>query len=146
MIRIATLDDVEIIVKSNIMLAKETEEIDLDEGIVRKGVINLINDKTKGSYYLYIIDGVIIAQTLITYEWSDWRNKNFWWIQSVYVNKNNRNQKVFNKLYNYILNLALDAGSCGIKLYVDQNNLIAQKAYTNLGMTLSHYKLYEVYF
>lgn len=146
MIRIATIDDVEVIVKNNLLLAKETENIDLDEQTVRKGVQNLINDKTKGSYYLYIIDDAIVAQTLITYEWSDWRNKTFWWIQSVYVKANFRKQKIFQNLYNYIENLAKDVGSCGLKLYVDQNNHIAQNVYNSLGMEKSHYYLYETYF
>ena len=146
MIRVATINDLDIIVRNNILLAKETENLDLDESIVQKGVKKIITDKTKGSYFLYLIDDVIIGQTLITYEWSDWRNKDFWWVQSVYVNINNRNQKVFKNLFNYLVNLAKDLDSCGIKLYVDQNNLIAKNSYASLGLKLSHYELYELYF
>lgn len=146
MIKIASLEDVEVIVQNNIKLALETENIKLDEDTLRAGVSSVIKDKTKGSYYLYVIDDVVVAQLLITYEWSDWRNKNFWWIQSVYVNMNYRNQKVFHKLFNYVECLAKDMDVCGIRLYVDQNNNIAKQAYTNLGMKKSHYNLYEIYF
>lgn len=146
MIRVATIEDTDIIVKYNILLAKETENIDLNVETVKKGVINLINDKSKGSYFLYVKDNVVIGQAMITYEWSDWRNKNFWWIQSVYVNKDNRNQKVFKNIFNYIISLAKDIDTCGIKLYVDENNQMAQDVYNSLGLKSSHYNLFEIYF
>lgn len=146
MIRVATIEDADIIVKYNILLAKETEDIDLNEDIVKKGVLNLINDKSKGSYFLYVKDSAVIGQAMITYEWSDWRNKNFWWIQSVYVNKDNRNQKVFKNIFNYIISLAKDMDTCGIKLYVDEKNHMAQDVYSSLGLKSSHYNLFEIYF
>ncbi|MCK9471325.1 MAG: GNAT family N-acetyltransferase [Bacilli bacterium] len=146
MIKIATLDNLDVIVKYNILLAKETEYLDLNEETVREGVKNVLTDSSKGTYYIYVIDDVVIGQVLITYEWSDWRNSNFWWIQSVYVHKNNRNQKVFKNLFNYIFNLAKDLNSCGIRLYADKNNTIAINTYINLGLQLSHYNLLETYF
>lgn len=145
MIRIATMDDVETIVLYNSLLAKETENIDLNLDTLRKGVLSVIKDNTKGTYYVYEKEKKIIGQILITYEWSDWRNKNFWWIQSVYVDKEHRNNKVFSKIYEYILSLAKDTDVAGVKLYVDQNNENAQEVYSTLGLKKSNYHLFDKY-
>ena len=33
---------------------------------------------------------------------------------------------------------------CGIRLYVERANAVAQQTYANLGMRKSHYDLYEI--
>ena len=101
-IRRATLEDINIIAKYNYNLAFETEDKKLDMNILTKGVKRLIEDESKGVYYVCEIDGKIVGQIMYTYEWSDWRNGTFLWIQSVYVNKENRGIGVFKALYNYI--------------------------------------------
>ena len=84
---------------------------------------------------------------MITYEWSDWRNGLFWWIQSVYVKKTYRRKGVFKKMYKFIHERAINDNKCtGIRLYVENNNSIAQKVYNNLGMEETYYKLFEVDF
>ena len=94
-IRKASLNDIETIAKFNYNLAYETENKKLDMDILRKGVENLINDNSKGQYYVYTIDEKIVGQIMHTYEWSDWRNKTFLWVQSVYVDKEYRQKGVF---------------------------------------------------
>gem|GEM_PF-4019514 len=56
MIRVATLDDVEILVKYNILLAKEAKNINLIKESVKSGVISVLKEKFKGTYYIYEID------------------------------------------------------------------------------------------
>src|SRR5690554_2283290 len=102
MIRKANLKDLDIIINYNQNLALETEGIELDRETLFKGVISLLADETKGRYFLYETDGEIIGQLLVTYEWSDWRNANYWWIQSVYVHPDYRRQGIFRKLYEYV--------------------------------------------
>ncbi len=84
-IREAEYNDAPVIVEFNSLLAKETEGKSLDRQRLLRGVQTILRDPKKGTYYLAEIDGTIVGQLLITYEWSDWRNGNFWWIQSVYV-------------------------------------------------------------
>ena len=81
---------------------------------------------------------------MITYEWSDWRNATFWWIQSVYVLPEYRKQGVFRKLFQYVESLARTRGDvCGLRLYVDHANRYAQATYEALGMKQSHYRMME---
>ena len=146
-IRKAGLEDLERIVDFNIQMAEETERKILDKNIVREGVKTILNDETKGFYLLSECNesGKIIAgQLMVTFEWSDWRNKNIWWIQSVYVDKKYRDKKVFSRLYRTLTKMALSEKSVGaLRLYVKKNNDYAKKAYESLGMKKTAYEIYE---
>ena len=138
-IREATVDDLETIADFNARLAEETEGTSLDPETVLQGVRTLLSDKTRGSYYVACADG-IIGQTMHTREWSDWRNGDIWWIQSVYVRPDYRRQGVFRSLYGHLKTLAeSDPGVVGLRLYVEQENQAAQATYAGLGMRQVRY-------
>lgn len=146
-IRPAEPSDAAIIAEFNCCLAQESEGRNLDPAVVMKGVSDLLEFPERGIYYVAEIDRRVIGQTLITYEWSDWRNGNFWWIQSVYVAADFRKQGVFRILYQHVKEAA-DARSdvCGLRLYVEAKNEHARRAYERLGMKLTPYRLYEMEF
>lgn len=124
-------------------MAWETEKMKLDAETVIKGVKAVFDDITKGEYYVAESDGKVIASLLITFEWSDWRNCNVWWFQSVFVIPEFRRKGVFRKMYMHIRTLAEKQGIAGLRLYVETKNLNAQKTYEALGMTSEHYFFYE---
>ena len=143
-IRQADLNDVDKIVEFNWNLAFETEDKKLNKAILRKGVEALIRDDSKGTYHLCEINGEVIGQIMYTYEWSDWRNGTFMWVQSVYVHKEHRGKGVFKKLYSYVKNICdNDENMCGVRLYVEKENYNAQKTYEALGMEQCNYYMYE---
>jgi GNAT superfamily N-acetyltransferase len=126
-------------------MARETENIDLSRQQLTNGVNSVLEDSTKGFYVLAECDGRIVGQAMITYEWSDWRNATFWWIQSVYVLPSHRRMGVFRSLFEYIKRVAENASNvCGLRLYVDRSNHPAKQAYESMGMGESHYELYEM--
>lgn len=146
-IRSAEVKDTETIVKFNAAMGYETEELQLDLILLRKGVHNILSDESKGFYILAEIDGNVVGQTMITFEWSDWRNGFFWWIQSVYVLPEYRKSGVFKSIYKHVHEIAAaDNNVCGLRLYVDRKNERAKKVYGNLGMLQSHYDMYDVEF
>jgi len=146
-IRQATSADASIIADFNSRIAWETESLKLEPARVAAGVIALINDSTRGIYFLAEIDGHIGGQLLITREWSDWRNGNFWWIQSVYVEKNFRGHGIFRALFDHVQQLARDRKDvCGLRLYVDSANSGAQETYSRLGMKRTDYEIFEMDF
>ena len=104
-IRRATINDVSIIAEYNYNLAFETEDKKLDIDVLTRGVKSLIEDESKGVYYLCEIDGKVVGQIMYTFEWSDWRNGTFLWVQSVYVNKSNRGEGIFKALYHHVKNI-----------------------------------------
>jgi ribosomal protein S18 acetylase RimI-like enzyme len=146
-IRTATLADAPRITEFNALMAKETEHLELDLNRLRAGVEEVLRDPAKGVYYVAEANGTVVGQTLITYEWSDWRNGMFWWIQSVYVQKEFRGQGVFKALFDHVRTLALrDKTVCGLRLYVEKHNIRAQQTYERLGMKKTHYEMFEMDF
>ena len=147
LIRKAKLEDLERISDFNIQMAKETEAKILDKNIVQKGVKAVLNNKIKG-FYLIAEDNkdtkIVVGQLMVTFEWSDWRNKNFWWIQSVYVDNEYRNKKVFSQLFRTVTKMALsEKNVCGLRLYTNKNNFSAKQVYESLGMKKTSYEIYE---
>ncbi len=149
-IRQACMEDLEILVTFNRALAKETEQRDLDGHRLRLGVEALLQDPRKGWYVVAESQaspnkGQVIAQLLITFEWSDWRNGMFWWIQSLYVEPHHRRQGIFRQLFQYVNTQAQASQSpvCGVRLYVEQENDQAHRAYECLGFRKSPYHMYE---
>jgi hypothetical protein len=144
-IREASVNDIGILADFQLKLASESEGIVLDKNIVMDGLTALINDRSKGVYYLALDEGTPIGCHLITYEWSDWRNGMVWWLQSVYVVETYRNKKVFNTMFANIQRMInADPTILGLRLYVDKTNTIAQKVYSRLGMNGDHYTVYEL--
>ncbi len=143
-IRKATIGDTDIIAEYNYRLAKETENKMLDKAVLKAGVGKLLEDENKGVYYVCEIDGKVVGQIMYTYEWSDWRNGLFLWIQSVYVDAGFRKQGVFKALYNAIKVMCDNSeGIAGLRLYVEKENDDAQRTYEALGMKASGYLIYE---
>jgi GNAT superfamily N-acetyltransferase len=146
-VRQAAASDAVTIADFNACMAKETEHLELNHERLQKGVEALIADSSKGLYYLAEVDGKVVGQLMITYEWSDWRNATFWWIQSVYVLLDYRKQGVFRALYQHVASFAKERGDvCGLRLYVEESNKRAQQTYEALGMKLSHYRMMDVDF
>lgn len=141
-IRRATLADVGTIVRFNAALALESEGKVLDPAVLEAGVRAVFTDPAKGFYTVAERGGEIIGQTSITYEWSDWRNGWYWWIQSVYVREDARRGGVFSAIYRHLeAEAAADPNVIGLRLYVDNGNHHAKATYTKLGMADENYML-----
>ena len=150
-IRNATRADIDRIAEFQQAMALETENRTLDPSVSTQGIIAIFDDPLKGFYIVAVSDsdesnaGEVVGSLLITYEWSDWSNANHWWIQSVYVDAAWRRRGVYRTMYDHILALTRDRSDiCSIRLYVERTNTIAKQAYKNLGMSHSHYDMYEI--
>lgn len=139
----ASADHVDEIVAHNCAMAKETEDLDLPPEKLAPGVRAAVLDK-KAQYFVLVEQATrrVLAQTMITYEWSDWRNAPCWWIQSVFVPQDWRRKGLWRALYARVRREAVAQGACGLRLYAERANHRAQHAYTSLGMT-SHYVVFE---
>lgn len=146
-VRPASSADLDALVDFNMCMASETEGRLLDSERVMAGVRAVLEDSTRGSYFVAESDGRVVGSLLLTREWSDWRNGWFWWIQSVYTQPDSRRKGVYRGLYDYLLRRARsDTDVAGIRLYVEGENKAAMKAYSELGMKRTSYKVYEVDF
>jgi len=144
-IRPATLDDIEFLVSGNARLAEESENLSLDLDRLRAGIEALLEDPSRGFYLIAERDYTRAGQMMITFEWSDWRNGVFWWIQSVYTVPEFRRRGVFRGLYRHAEELAkLQGNVCGLRLYVEESNHRAHETYRRCGMKGTGYKVLEV--
>ena len=143
-VRRADKRDAAVLVSFNQAMARETEGKELPYEITVPGVTGLIRHPEYGFYLVAEAQAQVVGSLLITYEWSDWRNGLLWWIQSVYVRLEWRRHGVYRKLHETAKILAKEAGNVrGFRLYVERNNLTAQRTYSDLGMKQTHYLLFE---
>lgn len=142
--RDAHRQDAAVIVEFQIAMARETEEVTLDREVCTRGVEAVFETPALGRYFVAESGGETIASLLITYEWSDWRSGNVWWIQSVYVLPEHRRRRVYARLYEHVKAIVdRDPAIRGIRLYVDRRNTTAQQVYARLGMNGEHYQVFE---
>jgi GNAT superfamily N-acetyltransferase len=142
-IRKAIPEDASVIIDFQQKMAWETEQMTLVPEIIKEGVNAVFDDSSRGMYWVAEDEGTVVASLLITFEWSDWRNCNVWWFQSVYVLPEFRRKGIFRSMYHHIKAEAEKNGVPGLRLYVETNNSAAQYTYEALGMSSLHYKMYE---
>lgn len=145
-IRRATAADEAVLVAFNAAIAWETEHKRLDPPTLAAGVRAVLADSARGFYTVAESGGAVVGQMMITFEWSDWRNGWFWWIQSVYVHADARRGGVFRALYRAIADrAAADPSVIGLRLYFERDNVRAQETYRSMGMSDTSYGMMEVY-
>lgn len=143
-VRAATAPDVDVLVEFNLAMARESEDKGLEPARLRRGVASLLATPQDGFYLVAEAEGRRVGSLMVTYEWSDWRDGRFWWIQSVYVAPAWRRRGVYTALHEHVRALArADQRACGIRLYVERDNRGAMATYESLGMHETHYRLYE---
>jgi len=140
-IRPAEPKDVPFLVECNAAMASETEHKTLDREVLARGTRAVFDDPRRGFYLVAELDGDPAGCLLITYEWSDWRNGDWWWFQSVYVTPAARRAGIFRALYAEVERRARAAGAVGLRLYVERDNERAQRTYASLGMEEEAYRM-----
>lgn len=142
-IRQAGSEDRDRIVLFNQAMARETEGRELDRRVLTKGVERVLKDPALGRYFVAERGDEVVGQVLVTTEWSDWRNGQVWWLQSVYVSKRHRREGVYRQLHEHVRETAHAEKVIGLRLYVERDNLPAQATYRGLGMDASQYLMFE---
>src|ERR1700759_2976073 len=143
-VRAAQRGDIETIVAFNAAMAMETESKTLPRQLLRPGVTAVFDEPRRGFYRVAEIGGEIAGCLMVTFEWSDWRNGDWWWLQSVYVKPEFRRHGVFRAMYDHVERAAQSASDVvGIRLYVEKENHRAQSTYTSLGMSEEEYFMYR---
>lgn len=150
-VRLARIEDAATIASFSVAMALETEGRHLDRDRLHDGTMALLNSPDRGFFMVAELEQVddrqLVGQLMITFEWSDWRNGAFWWIQSVYVAPAWRRQSVFRRMHQTVMATAkTNPNVCGIRLYVEENNSVAQAVYRKVGLTPSSYAVFETDF
>ncbi|BCA55453.1 N-acetyltransferase, GNAT family [Nitrospira sp. KM1] len=147
-IRTARPEDEDSIVTFSMAMSLETEGRTLDRPRLLDGTRAVLNAPDRGFFMVAENQGSpqprLVGQLMITFEWSDWRNAVFWWIQSVYVDPAYRRRGVYRRMHERIIEMVrADARVCGVRLYVERDNQTAQTVYRRVGLLCSKYIVYE---
>ena len=146
-VRRATQSDLYMLIDFQIAMAAESEDKGLDNNRLRRGIESALSSDELALYFVAEIAGEPVGTVMLTWEWSDWRNGRFWWIQSVYVASSRRRLGVYTAMHQHVLKLAsADPTAVGIRLYVEKDNDGAQATYRELGMVETDYRLLETEF
>lgn len=150
-IRLAKPEDAATIASFSAAMALETENRHLDLGRLYDGTVALLESPDRGFFMVAELEQVescrLLGQLMITYEWSDWRNGVFWWIQSVYIDPAWRRQRIFRRMHEAVMATAQKTPNvCGVRLYVEASNSTAQVVYRRVGLTPSSYAIFETDF
>ena len=139
------LNDSTTIIDHNLAMALETEGKVLDKQAAELGVKGLFDRPQFGFYLLANIGEKPAASLMVTYEWSDWRNGVFWWIQSVYVKTEFRRQGIYAAMYSELKKMASESHTpvCGFRLYAETENIKAHATYMSSGMNACNYLMFE---
>lgn len=143
-IRPALPEDAGAIVDFQLLMARETEGLELDLPTVIRGVRAVFDDPSKGEYWVAEAGGRVVSSLMTTYEWSDWRDGTVLWVQSVYVLPELRGSGIYRRMYEHLKErVQASPGLMGIRLYVDRRNTAAQRVYERVGMSREHYEMFE---
>ncbi len=139
-------EDAEHIARFQVLMARESENLELDLSTVREGVKRIFREPWRGFYLVARSAVEPVGCLLVQREWSDWRNREVWWLHSVYVQPDWRRSGVFRQMFRWVEEEAHRTGVAGLRLYVDKGNQVARRVYERLGMRGDHYDLYEKMF
>jgi len=147
-VRQATREDLDTLIRFSAAMALETEGRRLDESRLRQGTQAVLESPARGFYTVAELTDrsprLVVGQLLVTFEWSDWRNATFWWIQSVYVDSAWRRRGIYRQMHEGILRQARQQGDvCGVRLYVEGENAVAKTVYAKVGLNASSYHVFE---
>ena len=144
MVRIATRDDASEIANFNVLFAKETVDKNLSLALTTEGVHQVFAKFNNGFYLIAQLENVIVGMTMVTREWSDWNNGAFYCIQSIFVRDKDHEKEIHNALFEKAKNLAKEHYDvCGVRLFVHKDDKETQKAYEELGLNKTKYRLFE---
>ena len=125
-------------------MAWETEHKQLADEDVFPGVRRAIEQAGLARYFIAELDGRYAGCLMLTYEWSDWRNKTFWWISSYYVKPELRGRGIYDAMDRKLQELAAQAGDvCGLRTYVHKSCKAFQDVCRHLGMAEKEYVVFE---
>ncbi len=129
----------------NTAMALETEGVHLEPHLAIAGA-RAVFTRPDASYIVATLAGVPVGQAMVTREWSDWRNAEVWWLQSVYVLPAWRGRGVYAAMHAAVRSRAVASGAAGLRLSVDHRNTSAQAVYRAVGMSGDHYATFEEMF
>ncbi|MHB8633011.1 MAG: GNAT family N-acetyltransferase [Thermoplasmatota archaeon] len=143
-VRPATSRDRDELARHSAGVAAESEGLGLDVETVRRAVGRILEEPGRGRYFVAEEGQHCVGSCFVTFEWSDWYDQWYWWLQSAYVVPSHRGTRVFSALMAAVGEAARRAGDVrAVRLYVEKGNVAGIRAYRSRGMQELPYLVFE---
>ena len=141
-VRRAELNDLDKLVEFTAAEAREAEGDTKDLKTLADGIKAALEDRSIAMYWVLVNEDnqpVGIASALK--EWSDWNAGYYWWIQSMYIKPDYRGKGHMNLLLDAIRLEMKEQAGLELRLYVNENNQAAIRAYKKANFAFSKYRI-----
>ena len=147
-VRIADLNDLDVLCSFSLLIAKETENKNVDDSLVKLGIESVLKDSKKGITFVACDKDKVIGCFMINgKEWSEWRNGFILWLTGTYTHPDYRRMGVRKVLYEHAKNWARSQPDVkGIRGYRHKSNNAIHSAAITGGMQETEYRINEIMF
>jgi len=133
--RLANISDIKKLEILQVDMENTIEDDPYPDEIGKKGLKFIIDNPDYGFYIVAELEKKVVGGLRISFERSVSRNGFFWWIQNVCVDKELRGKRIYQSMFNKVIELAKNQDDVvAVKLHVHTNNSSAIKAYERTGM------------
>lgn len=140
--RLATSEDLELLVAFTLAEARAAEGRELNEAPVRSAIEAALAAPEAMAQYI-VVEGPeeVVGHCSVYREWSDWAAVPYLWIQSMYVHPAHRGGGAMGALLRAVDDHARRLGAPEVRIYVHRDNARAQRAWTREGFLPAPYTM-----
>ena len=104
---------------------------------------HVLSDIDWGFFVLCEEQGTPVGFMNFSYEWSDWRNGMFYWLQTAYTK--DTNEQIFKNMIEFVNSYGKEHGCCGFRLQTEKKYEEFWKPFVSrLDLVKTHYYLYHI--
>jgi GNAT superfamily N-acetyltransferase len=142
LVRRAVLKDLADLVEFTTQEFLEAEGSTAIPATLEKGIGKALVDNSLALYWVLEDDqNRSIGSVSALQEWSDWHAACYWWIQSMYLRPEARGKGYMSLLLDAVKSEMQRQNGLQLRLYVEENNAVAIKAYEKANFVHSKYKI-----
>ena len=109
---------------------------------LENGIRKALIDNSVALYWVLVDDqNRHVGSISALKEWSDWNAGYYWWIQSIYLTPSERGKGYMSLLLDAVKSEMKRQNGLELRLYVDEDNQAAIKAYQKANFVHSKYKI-----
>ena len=140
--RRAELKDLDKFVEFTAAEAREAKGHEKDTKTLRDGIKAALEDRSIAMYWVLLNqNNEPVGSASALKEWSDWSAGYYWWIQSMYIEPDYRGKGHMDLPLDAIRSDMKKQDGLELRLYVNEDNQVAIKAYKKSNFTFSRYRI-----
>ena len=108
---------------------------------LRSGIEAALNDISKGFYFIARTEGVVVGFLYVTYEWSDWRAGDMYWIRNITVSPAHQGKGIFRSLVESCKARAKENQVAAIRMVIHEEDETCKRKIAKSGFDAGVYNI-----